>query len=261
MRILCLGDVVGRPGRRALQQELGNLRQRQRVDLVIANVENAAGGFGLTLPVAEELRAAGVDCLTSGNHIWDKKEVYEFIDQADWLLRPANYPPGVPGRGSTVLTTPGGIEVGVLNLAGRVFMENLDCPFRAAQAQVEALRAKTPIIVVDFHAEATAEKIALGWFLDGQVSAVVGTHTHVPTADARILPGGTAYITDLGMTGPVQAVLGVKKEPIIQRFLTQLPVRFEVAGSPVEIQGCLVTVERKSGRALAIETVKLEVGS
>lgn len=255
MKILFIGDVVGRAGRLALADRLGRLIDIHQVDLVVANGENAAAGFGLTLDVARDLFDAGVDVLTSGNHIWDKKEILGYLDQQSALLRPANYPPGTPGRGSGIYATSAGIEVGIMNLEGRVFMAALDCPFRAADLLVEELRRRTPIILVDFHAEATSEKVALGYYLDGRVSAVVGTHTHVQTADERILPGGTAYITDAGMTGSRDAVIGIRKELAIERFLTQLPVRFEVAKRDPVLCGVLFTVDEETGRATGVQRV------
>lgn len=255
MNILFIGDVVGRPGRFALQSRLGRLIDTGNIDLVVVNCENAAAGFGLTLDVARELYDLGADVLTSGNHIWDKKEIFDYLDRQPRLLRPANYPPGLPGRGQGVFTTNGGIKVGVLNLEGRIFMNNLECPFRTADARVAELRQQTPIILVDFHAEATSEKVALGHYLDGRVSAVIGTHTHVQTADERILPGGTAYLTDAGMTGSRDAVIGIRKELAIERFLTQLPVRFEVAKKDPFICGVKITVDETTGRATSVVRV------
>lgn len=256
--ILFIGDVVGRAGRQALSRALHTLVDRYRVDLVIANGENSAGGFGLTREKGEELFSLGVHLITGGNHIWDKREAYDFLNADSRVVRPANYPSGVPGRGSTVVRTPAGIPVGVLNLEGRVFMGTLDCPFQAADREIAALRAETPVIVVDFHAEATSEKSALGWYLDGRVSAVIGTHTHVQTADERILPGGSAYITDAGMTGAFDSVIGMRKEEPIQRFLTQLPVRFETARKNVRLNGVHLLVDGESGRALSIERINVE---
>ena len=256
MKLLFIGDIVGRPGRMALASRLGRLVDRHSVDLVIANGENAAAGFGLTLEVARELFDQGVDVMTSGNHIWDKREIFEQLESDPRLLRPANYPPGLPGRGSGIYRTAAGVAVGVVNLEGRVFMNNLDCPFRAADALVEELRRETPIILVDFHAEATSEKVALGHYLDGRVSAVVGTHTHIQTADEHILPGGTAYLTDAGMTGSRDSVIGIRKELSIERFLTQLPVRFDVAKKEPILCGLLVEVDEETGRAVAVERVR-----
>jgi len=255
LKILFVGDVVGRSGRNALSMRLGRLVDRNEVDLVVVNGENAAAGFGLTLDIVREFFDLGVDVITSGNHIWDKKEILEHLDREPRLLRPANYPPGLPGQGSGVYRTNAGIPVGILNLEGRVFMNNLECPFRCADALVADLRQKTPIILVDFHAEATSEKVALGHYLDGRVSAVVGTHTHVQTADEQILPGGTAYLTDAGMTGSLDAVIGIRKELAIERFLTQLPVRFEVAKKDPVLCGVLFTIDEQNGRALAVQRI------
>ncbi|AAR34514.1 TIGR00282 family metallophosphoesterase [Geobacter sulfurreducens] len=257
VNILFIGDIVGSPGRQALVRELHRLVDHHRVDLVVANGENSAGGFGITEETAKELFSLGIDVLTSGNHIWDKRESFSFIGREERLVRPANYPPGTVGRGSTVVRTAGGVPVGILNLEGRVFMNNLDCPFRAADQEIERLRESTPLIFVDFHAEATSEKIALGWYLDGKASAVVGTHTHVQTADERILPGGTAYITDAGMTGSFDSVIGVRKELAVERFVTQMPVRFEVAKKDVRLNGVVIGVDPASGRALSIERISL----
>ena len=253
--ILFIGDIVGKPGRQAVSRQLHRLVDRHRVDLVIANGENAAGGFGITPETARELYEAGVHLLTTGNHVWDKRDTYGYIEQEARLVRPANYPTGTPGRGSTVLTTPGGIKVGVLNLEGRVFMNNLECPFRVADQEIGRLREETPIIFVDFHAEATSEKIALGWYLDGRVSAVIGTHTHVQTADERILPAGTAYLTDAGMTGAFDSVIGVRKDEPIQKFITNLPTKFEVAKKDIRLNAVFVQVDETTGKSLAIERI------
>lgn len=255
MNILFIGDIVGKPGRRAVRELLPRIIAGHGVDFVIANCENAAGGFGVTREVVAELFDRKIDVLTSGNHIWDKKEVYEFIDAFDNLLRPANYPEGAPGIGSAVAKTADGRTVGVLNLEGRVFMRPIECPFRAARREIEILKEKTRIIIVDFHGEATSEKLAMGWFLDGDVTAVIGTHTHVQTADERILPGGTAYISDAGMTGPHDSVIGVRKEIVIEKFLTGLPARFDPAKGDVFLQGVLISVDEKSGKGTAIRRV------
>ena len=256
MKILFIGDVVGRAGRQALSSRLHRLVDEHRVDLVVANGENAAAGFGLTANIVTELLDLGIDVLTSGNHIWDKREICDCLDRQERLLRPANYPPGLPGRGAGIFATSAGLQVGVVNLEGRVFMSNLDCPFRAAEQLIEEMRRRTPIILVDFHAEATSEKMALGCYLDGRVSAVVGTHTHVQTADERILPGGTAYITDAGMTGSRDAVIGIRKELAIEKFLTQQPVRFEVAKKDPWLCGVLIEVDEKTGLALKVERIQ-----
>ena len=257
MRILFIGDIVGKAGRRALREGIRGITERMDIEVVIANAENAAGGFGITEKVAEEIFAAGVNILTSGNHIWDKKEAVTYITKETRLLRPANYPEGVPGRGSLILDTPKGRRIAVLNLAGRVFMGQADCPFATARREVPKLRQETNIIIVDFHAEATSEKSAIGWFLDGEVSAVIGTHTHVQTADETILPKGTAFITDVGMTGPVNSIIGIKKEQIIERFLTQMPLRFETAKGPSMLSGVVIEIDPDTGYAKAIERLQL----
>lgn len=260
VNILFIGDIVGKPGRQAVSRELHRLVDRYRVDLVIANGENAAGGFGLTVETAKELFGQGVHLFTSGNHIWDKKDAIEFITREERLVRPANYPAGAPGKGSVVVRTAGGVKVGVLNLEGRVFMNNLECPFRTADSEVERLIRETPVILVDFHAEATSEKSALGWYLDGRVSAVIGTHTHVQTADERILPGGTAYLTDAGMTGAFDSVIGVRKDEPIQKFLTQLPAKFEVAKKDIRLNGVVIVIDEGSGKAMSMERINVDCG-
>ena len=235
---------------------LPDLVSQHAADLVIANGENAAAGFGITPPLVEEFLALGIDVLTTGNHIWDRKEILEFFPQEPRLLRPANYPAG-PGRGVYVGATKTGIEYAVLNLQGRVFMANTDCPFQAAARELEKLPASCKIRIVDMHAEATSEKLAMGWYLDGRVTAVVGTHTHVPTADERVLPNGTAYITDVGMTGPYDSVIGVTKETILQRFLTQMPARFDAAEKDPRLLAVLIQADPETGRALSIERIQL----
>jgi hypothetical protein len=252
VNILLIGDIVGGPGRRAVREYLPLIRNEHPISLVIANVENAAGGFGLTPSVTDELLDLGLDVLTSGNHIWDKKDILGEIDSRPYLLRPANYPPGVPGRGLCTIETEG-LKISVLNLSGRVFMGHMDCPFQAAENMLAGLKEITPVIILDFHAEATSEKQAMGWFLDGRVTAVIGTHTHVQTRDARLLPRGTAYITDAGMTGPSESVIGVKKDVVISRFLTQMPHRFETARRHPQLEGVIIEVESESGRALGIQ--------
>jgi hypothetical protein len=256
MRILIIGDIVARPGRRAVQKVLPRLRAELGVDFCIANAENLAGGAGMTRATVEEVLEAGVDVLTGGNHTWDQKEGILLLDENPRLLRPANYPPGTPGRGWRIYPRDGGPAVGVLNLQGRIFLPPIDCPFRVADEALEAMRRETSVIVVDIHAEATAEKQALGYHLEGRVSAVVGTHTHVPTADAVILEGGTAYVTDLGMTGAYDGVLGVRKDQALSRFLTRLPVRFGSATGRVQFWGLLLEVEESSGRALSLSWIR-----
>jgi hypothetical protein len=255
VRILFIGDICGRPGRLALRERLGRLIDIHYIDLVVANGENAAAGFGLTVDVAEELFGLGIDVMTSGNHIWDKKDILDFLDRDERLLRPANYPGDAPGRGAGIYRTAAGIQVGIVNLEGRVFMNNLDCPFQAADRIVEKMRETTPIILVDFHAEATSEKIALGWHLAGRVSAVVGTHTHVQTADERLLLQATAYISDVGMTGSRDGVIGMRREQVVGKFLNQRPTRFEIAKKDPAINAVIIEVDAESGRALKIDRV------
>ena len=259
MNILIIGDVVGSPGRAIMKRALPKLLRRHDVDYCIANVENAAGGFGVTREVADEITALGVDCMTSGNHIWDKKEIVSAIEQMPHLLRPANYPPEQPGKGSYVgRAKDSRVPVATLNLSGRVFMNGaIDDPFDRARRDVEAMRKEAAVIVVDFHAEATSEKNAMGHFLDGKVSAVVGTHTHVPTCDHRILSKGTAYCTDLGMTGPYDSVIGVEKDTIIARFTSGMPGRFETAKNDARFAAVVVDVDQTTGRARGIDRMLL----
>jgi len=259
LKILFVGDIVGRPGRQALKRRLDHLVDRHQVDLVVANGENSAGGFGLTAEIARELFALGVHVLTSGNHIWDKKEAFDLLERESRVLRPANYPPGLPGYGSGVFSVPDGTPVAVVNLEGRVFMNNLDCPFRAADRLLEGLRDRAKVILVDFHAEASSEKIAFGHYLAGRVSAVVGTHTHVQTADERILDGGTAFITDVGMTGSLDSVIGIQKEIAVEKFLKQVPMRFEVAKKHTVLCAVLLDVDADSGHTRSIERIFQEV--
>ena len=256
VRLLFIGDIVGRAGRRTLVDHLDRLIDRHLIDLVVANGENAAAGYGLTASVLRELFDSGVDVVTSGNHIWDKKEIMPILDQEPRLLRPANYPPGLPGCGSGIYETAAGIKVGILNLEGRVFMKNLDCPFRAADSLIAELKLTTPIIMVDFHAEATSEKQALGFYLDGQVSAVIGTHTHVQTADERSLTGGTGYLTDVGMSGSQDAIIGNQKKNAMDRFLTQMPVRLEVAKKDPQLSAVLLTINEETGTCEQIERIQ-----
>ncbi|MBW6510164.1 MAG: TIGR00282 family metallophosphoesterase [Desulfuromonadales bacterium] len=256
MKLLFVGDIVGRAGRKALTDHLKGLVNQYQIDLVIANGENAAAGYGLTGPILKELFASGIDVVTSGNHIWDKKEIIPILDREHRLLRPANYPPGLPGRGVGVYETASGVRVGICNLEGRVFMKNLDCPFRTADLLIEELRQATSIILVDFHAEATSEKQALGYYLDGRVSAVVGTHTHVQTADERIFPGGTGYLTDVGMSGSRDAVIGNEKDAALERFLSQMPVRLEVAKKDPQLSAVVLTIDEDSGHCTGIERIQ-----
>jgi hypothetical protein len=258
MILLFIGDIVARPGREIVRQLVPRLVARHRVDVVIANGENAAGGAGLTREITTELLNAGVDVLTSGNHIWNKREVLEFIDREPRLLRPANYPAATPGRGSFVWRSASGIPVGVINVMGRIFMAPLDDPFAIVKHQIDQVRQEhAKIICVDFHAEATSEKQAMGWYLDGEVTAVIGTHTHVQTADERILPGGTAYLTDVGMTGPHDGVIGMERAGAVSRFLTGLPSRFDSASGDPRLNAVLVEADPATGRALGIQRVSV----
>jgi 2',3'-cyclic-nucleotide 2'-phosphodiesterase len=256
--ILCVGDVFGEPGRRAIQTLLAKLRKQHEVDVTVVNVENAAAGAGVTPHIAKAFLEQGVDVMTSGNHIWDKKEIIDYIAKENLLLRPANYPPGTPGVGSIVVKA-GPHKVAVLNMMGRVFLPLLDCPFRKADEEIPRLRQETPIIIVDMHCEATSESQAMGWYLDGRVSAVVGTHRHVQTADERILPKGTAYITDLGLTGPTDSVIGVDPQIALQRFLTQMPNRFEPAKGPAALHGVVIRVDPETGQGLSIERLRVSL--
>jgi len=253
--VICIGDVFGEPGRRALFAILPRLRAELDADLVIVNVENAAAGFGVTPTLARGFLDGGVDVMTSGNHIWDRKEIVEYITKENLLLRPANFPAGTPGVGHVTVKA-GPHRVAVVNLMGRVFMSAIDCPFRKADEILNEVTKETRVVLVDMHAEATSESVAMGWYLDGRVSAVVGTHRHVQTADERVLPGGTAYITDLGMTGPIDSVIGVDKDLILQRFLTQMPVRFEAAKGPAALHGVVITVDPETGRASDIVRIR-----
>jgi 2',3'-cyclic-nucleotide 2'-phosphodiesterase len=255
MKILLIGDITGSPGRNILKENLKQIQQRESIGFTIANAENAAGGSGVTERIAGELFSYGIDVLTTGDHIWKKKEVIEYIAREERLLRPANYPDSSPGFGCNVFKARTGEAIGVINLLGRVFMQAVDCPFRKAKECVEKLRKDTSIIFVDIHAEATSEKVAMGWFLDGLVSCVFGTHTHIQTADERLLHKQTAYITDIGMTGPIDSVIGRKKEHVLERFLTQMPVKFEMAEENARVHGAVVEVDIKTGHALSIKRV------
>jgi len=253
IRLLFIGDIVGKPGRDLVRQGLQSIVEYHQIDLVIANIENAAGGFGITREIGEQLLDLGIDVMTSGNHIWDKREALDYIGIEPRLLRPANYPAGVPGNGSYVARSKSRVSIGVINVMGRVFMLNIDDPFAVVLRSIEALKSRTRVIFVDFHAEATSEKLAMGWHLDGRVTAVVGTHTHVQTADERILPKGTAYLTDAGMTGPHDSIIGVDVEPALARFLTALPTKFETATGNPRLNGVLVEADEQTGRAMDIE--------
>ena len=255
MRILLIGDIVGSPGREAVRRIVPKLRRDKSVDFVIANAENVAGGSGITPETVDELFQNKIDVITSGDHVWKKKELYETLSKEKRVLRPANYPAIYPGQGATIVESEDGSEVGVINVLGRVFLSTLECPFKTTDALSAQLKKKTPIIIVDVHAEATSEKIALGKFLDGKVSAVIGTHTHVQTADEYVQPKGTAYITDAGMTGPFDSVIGRKTDQILERFITQMPTKFEVATGDIRLQGVVVTLDEKTGVASKIEKV------
>ncbi len=258
MKTLLVGDIVGSPGRDAVKALVPILKSKHKLDFVISNCENVAGGAGVTPKTADDLLSSGSDMLTSGQHIWRYREIGPYMDAEPRLLKPANYPSATPGFGSYVYTSKKGVKVGVVNLLGRVFMgvDALDDPFRIGLHLVEEIRKITPIIFVDMHAEATSEKIVMGWYLDGKVSAVVGTHTHIQTADERVLPQGTAYITDLGMTGPYDSVIGRQVEPVLEKFLTGMPNRFDVAENNVKLCGVIVDVDEKTGKALSIERVQ-----
>jgi 2',3'-cyclic-nucleotide 2'-phosphodiesterase len=253
VRLLFIGDIVGRPGRDLVRHGLRALVEHHQVDLVIANVENAAAGFGITREIGDQLLDWGIDVMTSGNHIWDKKEALEYIGAETRLLRPANYPAAAPGNGAYLARTRDNVSVGVINVMGRVFMLNIDDPFAVVLREIETMRQRARVIFVDFHAEATSEKVAMGWHLDGKVTAVVGTHTHVQTADERVLPKGTAYLTDVGMTGPHDSIIGVEVEAALGRFLTALPQKFETATGNPRLNAVVVEADEQTGRATDIE--------
>jgi len=252
MNILFIGDIFASAGRNIVADHLQDIKKTNRIDLAIANAENAAGGFGLTPAIAEELLALGLDVLTSGNHIWDKREILEYLPRQPRLLRPANYPAETPGSGTLLGCSQQGVPYAVINLQGRTYMPSTDCPFHKADQILGDMEPSVKVRFVDFHAEVTSEKMALGWYLDGRVSAVIGTHTHIPTADTRILAGGTAYQTDVGMTGPYESVIGVKKDLIFQRFLTALPIRMEAAKGGPELHSVILEVDNQTGKALAV---------
>jgi 2',3'-cyclic-nucleotide 2'-phosphodiesterase len=260
MKILFIGDIVGSPGRDIVADRLADIVESRQIDLVIANGENSAAGFGITPRIAEQLFAAGVEVLTGGNHIWDRKEVLEYIPQQPRLVRPANFPEGNPGSGLYVGTARNGMPYAVIDLQGRVFMASNDCPFRAADRELARIPAQVRVIFVDIHAETTSEKEAMGWYLDGRVSAVIGTHTHVATADEHVLPGGTAYQTDVGMTGPHNGVIGMDKTAILRRFLDGQPARFEVATGDIQMNTVLIDVDETTGRARGIERLRFRTG-
>ena len=257
MKVLFIGDIFGEPGRRALARAVPRLVAQRQIDIVIGNGENAAGGFGITPELAEELFDLGLAVITTGNHAWDKREILDYFPREPRLLRPANYPDGVPGHGSVVVESAGGEKLGVLQLMGRAYMPTLDCPFQVAKKELAVLKKRVAAVIVDMHAEATSEKMAMGHYLDGEVVAVVGTHTHVQTADDQILPKGTAYVTDIGMTGPLHSVIGVKKELAIEKFLTGMPRRFEVASGPSVFCAVLLELDARLGKALSIERIRI----
>ena len=256
MKILFVGDIVARAGRTVLHEHLKSIQESYQVDLTILNCENAAGGFGVTPKIADELFKWGADVLTSGNHIWDKKEIFPYLDEQPRLLRPANYPTDNPGRGSVVVKTRNDEPAAVMNVQGRSFMPAIDDPFRTVDAELSQLGAEVRVVVVDMHAEATAEKVAMGWYLDGRVSAVLGTHTHIPTADEKILPQGTAYQTDVGMTGPFRSVIGMATDTVMERFHTQMPVRFEPATEDAQLNAAVIDVDSETGKARSIERIR-----
>lgn len=260
MRILFVGDVVGLPGRRVLRSGLAALRAEHRPDLVVANGENGAGGNGLTPATADEIFRAGCDVVTTGNHIWDRREIIPYLAENERLLRPANYPAGAPGRGHCVVSAGDGTPVAVINLMGRVYMPAVDDPFRSADVALDAIRKHTRVALIDLHAEATSEKVAFACYVDGRASCVVGTHTHVPTADERVLPGGTAFICDVGMTGPHDSVIGVDTREALERFLTQRPVRFSTARGDARLQAVLLEIAPSDGRALSIRRLEFREG-
>lgn len=259
MKVLLIGDVVGKHGRGAVKKIVPELRKKYGIDFVAANAENVAGGSGLTPDSVDELFDSQVDCLTSGDHIWKKKEIYERLDKDNRILRPANFPGPCPGRGSVVIRSNTGISVGVVSVLGRVFMKHIDCPFRAAEKEIKEMAEEVKIVLVDIHAEATSEKIALARFLDGQVSVIFGTHTHVQTADEKILAGGSAYITDLGMTGASDSVIGRESKVIIEHFLTCMPAKFAMAENGIELQGAIVDIDEKTGNSVSIKRVKEKI--
>jgi metallophosphoesterase (TIGR00282 family) len=257
LRVLFIGDIVGRPGRRAIKEMISSLKVEYKPNIIIANGENAAGGKGITRKTADELFSSGIDILTMGNHVWDQKEVYNFIDGEERMVRPANYPPDTPGRGYVIAKADDNTKIAVINLSGRVFMQPLDCPFRLLDHILPLIKKVTNIIIVDFHAEATSEKMALAWYIDGRASAVVGTHTHIQTSDERILPCGTGYITDVGMTGPRDSVLGVNVESVVSKFLSLRPVRFQVAEGPIQLNAVLLEIDRHKGTTEEIERINI----
>ncbi|MGE5371095.1 MAG: TIGR00282 family metallophosphoesterase [Solirubrobacterales bacterium] len=261
MKILFVGDIVGRPGRQIVAQQLDAIRKEYGIDYVVANGENAAGGRGITRDTANELYAAGVEVLTMGNHVWDNKDILRFIDDEPRLVRPANYPGDCPGRGYAIYSGPRGYRVLIINLSGRVYMNNLDCPFRTADEILRRTQGQYDLALVDFHGEATSEKQAMGWYLDGRVTAVVGTHTHVQTADERLLPNGTAFITDVGMSGPLDSILGVRVDQVLTRFMTQRPAPFEVAAGPVQLDAVCIELDDTTLKPTGITRIRRQMVS
>lgn len=257
MRVLFIADLVGKPGRWVVSQLLRDFKKERNIDYVICNVENAAGGFGITREMAKKIFTYGVDIETTGNHIWDREEIRDYLDSNPRMLRPANFPSGTPGSGMYVDKLPDGRLITTINLMGRVYMKPIDCPFKTADGELSILDKGTNLIIVDIHAETTSEKQALGWYLDGRVSAVIGTHTHIQTADDCILPKGTAYITDAGMTGPFDSIIGMKHDAAVKRFLTGMPYRFSVASGDIRMQGVIVEIDDQTGRAISIERYTL----
>ena len=255
IKILFIGDIFGRAGRCAIEKLVPALLNANRIDACIVNGENAAGGKGITQKISKQFFSYGVDIITSGNHIWSNKDILSILDTDGKILRPANYPDGVKGIGSTTFTSKKGYTIGIINLMGRIFMSPLDCPFKVAEREIKKLKKKTNLNIIDFHAEATSEKMALGRYLDGKVTAVIGTHTHVQTADEKIFPRGTAYITDAGMTGPHDSIIGAKKDSVFQRFLTQIPVRIEAASDDIQLNGVIIEADYDSGKALSIKRI------
>jgi metallophosphoesterase, MG_246/BB_0505 family len=252
LKVLFIGDIFGNPGRKALKEIISTVKREEEIDICICNGENAAGGSGLTYPVAQELFKSGIDGMTLGNHTWSKREIVNFIDTEKNLVRPANFSEDLPGQGSAVITNKNG-SIGIVNVQGRVYMDGSDCPFKAARREVEKLKKQVKVVIVDMHAEASSEKCALAWYLDGTVSGVIGTHTHVQTADERILPCGTAFITDVGMTGPYDGIIGVDKDIIINRFLTQMPEKFEVARGRAQFNAVVMNIDENSGKCIEIK--------
>lgn len=254
LKVLFIGDIVGNPGRKITKEAISKIKKEKAIDFCIANGENAAGGSGITYVIAKELYEYGVDAITMGNHTWSKKEILSFIDCDSKIVRPANYPQELPGKGSTIITGKD-YKIGVLNLLGRVYMDSVDCPFKAADRELEYIKSNVKVVIVDIHAEATSEKCALAWHLDGRVSCVVGTHTHVQTCDERILPFGTGFITDVGMTGPHEGVIGVDRELVLKKFITHMPAKFEVSKGSVQFNAVIIEIDEKNGKTLNIERV------